>query len=158
MRKNNGRRRQRGHNRRNINNINKNTVLESYGPVTQLRGNAYQLIEKYSSLASDAASSDDKVLSESYLQFADHYFRLNREIEISNEAKNSLRSEENKNLSLVNENNKNDDETVSFSKPTRKERSLQAKEVEDKVKDSNKDRLPKKFSKKENIGFAESKD
>ena len=50
MRKHNGRRRQRGHNRRNYNNINKNTVLESYGPLSHIRGNAYQLIEKYTSL------------------------------------------------------------------------------------------------------------
>ena len=81
MRKINGRRRQRGHNRKNYNNINKNTVLESSGPRSQLRGNAFQLNEKYSSLASDAAANDDKVLSESYLQFADHYYRLNKEIE-----------------------------------------------------------------------------
>ena len=56
MRKHNGRRRQRGHNRRSYNNINKNTVLESYGPLSHIRGNAYQLIEKYTSLASDASS------------------------------------------------------------------------------------------------------
>ena len=44
--------------------------------------------EKYNNLGNDAASNDDKVLSETYYQFADHYHRLLKEIEISNENKN----------------------------------------------------------------------
>ena len=67
MRKNNGRRRHRGQNRRNFNNLNKNTVIESFGPLSQIRGNVQQLNEKYNSLGNDAASNDDKILSESYL-------------------------------------------------------------------------------------------
>ena len=35
MRKNNGRRRHRGQNRRNFNNLNKNTVIESFGPIIE---------------------------------------------------------------------------------------------------------------------------
>ena len=88
MRKNNGRRRHRGQNRRNFNNLNKNTVIESFGPISQVRGNVQQLNEKYNNLGNDAASNDDKVLSETYYQFADHYHRLLKEIEISNENKN----------------------------------------------------------------------
>ena len=78
---NNGRRRQnRGSNRRNFNNgnlngnINKNTVIDSAGPDGRQRGSAAQLNEKYTSLASDASSSDDRILAESFLQFADHYY------------------------------------------------------------------------------------
>ncbi|HJR82741.1 MAG TPA: DUF4167 domain-containing protein [Sphingomicrobium sp.] len=40
------------------------------------RGNAAQLLEKYKSLARDAQLSGDRVQSEYYLQFADHYFRV----------------------------------------------------------------------------------
>ena len=45
MKRNNGRRRHRGHNRKNLNNLNKNTVLESCGPISQVRGSAFQLNE-----------------------------------------------------------------------------------------------------------------
>jgi hypothetical protein len=40
------------------------------------RGNAAQLLEKYKSLARDSQLSGDRVQSEYYLQFADHYFRV----------------------------------------------------------------------------------
>ena len=93
---NNGRRRQnRGSNRRNFNNgnlngnINKNTVIDSSGPDGRQRGSVAQLNEKYTSLASDASSSDDRILAESFLQFADHYYRLQKEIELNNANKES---------------------------------------------------------------------
>ena len=126
MRKNNGRRRHRGQNRRNFNNLNKNTVIESFGPISQIRGNVQQLNEKYNNLGNDAASNDDKVLSETYYQFADHYHRLLKEIEISNENKNlnGLKSDdtEEKDLNL---------EAYDGTKPSRKERSIRAKIKED---------------------------
>ena len=134
MRKNNGRRRHRGQNRRNFNNLNKNTVIESFGPISQIRGNVQQLNEKYNNLGNDAASNDDKVLSETYYQFADHYHRLLKEIEISNENKNlnGLKVDyvDEKDDYLV-----VDDET----KPSRKERSIKAKikEDEDRTAQSN---------------------
>lgn len=40
------------------------------------RGNANQLYEKYKTLARDAQMQGDRVLSEYYFQFADHYFRV----------------------------------------------------------------------------------
>jgi hypothetical protein len=40
------------------------------------RGNASQLHEKYKTLARDAQMQGDRVNSEYYLQFADHYFRV----------------------------------------------------------------------------------
>ncbi|MEO7504023.1 MAG: DUF4167 domain-containing protein [Sphingomicrobium sp.] len=40
------------------------------------RGNAAQLLEKYKSMARDAQLAGDRVLTEYYLQFADHYFRV----------------------------------------------------------------------------------
>ena len=127
MRKNNGRRRHRGQNRRNFNNLNKNTVIESFGPISQIRGNVQQLNEKYNNLGNDAASNDDKVLSETYYQFADHYHRLLKEIEISNENKNI------NDLKVDNFDEKDDNLVVDDeTKPSRKERSINAKIKEDK--------------------------
>ena len=40
------------------------------------RGNAAQLLEKYKSMARDMQLAGDRVQSEYYLQFADHYFRV----------------------------------------------------------------------------------
>jgi len=40
------------------------------------RGNAAQLLEKYKSMARDAQLAGDRVQSEYYLQFAEHYFRV----------------------------------------------------------------------------------
>ena len=127
MRKNNGRRRHRGQNRRNFNNLNKNTVIESFGPISQIRGNVQQLNEKYNNLGNDAASNDDKVLSETYYQFADHYHRLLKEIEIANENKNlsGLKSDD---IDEKDHNLEGNDEV----KPSRKERSINAKLKEDK--------------------------
>tara|TARA_B100001057_G_scaffold286891_1_gene287015 strand:+ start:85 stop:537 length:453 start_codon:yes stop_codon:yes gene_type:complete len=43
--------------------------------------NASKLIEKYSELAREASSSGDKILSENYLQHADHFTRVMNEQE-----------------------------------------------------------------------------
>ena len=40
------------------------------------RGNATQLYEKYKNMAADAQRAGDRVNTEYYLQFADHYFRV----------------------------------------------------------------------------------
>lgn len=53
--------------------------MESNGPDnTKVRGPAAVVFERYQQYARDAASSGDRVLSENYLQHADHYFRLMR--------------------------------------------------------------------------------
>ena len=44
--------------------------------------NAPKLIEKYNDLAREASSSGDKILSENYLQHADHFTRILNEQEI----------------------------------------------------------------------------
>ena len=41
--------------------------------------NASKLIEKYSDLAREASSSGDKILSENYFQYADHFLRVSLE-------------------------------------------------------------------------------
>jgi hypothetical protein len=49
---------------------------ESSGPDVKIRGTAHHIGEKYLQLARDAQSSGDPVMAESYLQHAEHYFRL----------------------------------------------------------------------------------
>jgi hypothetical protein len=51
-------------------------VFDSNGPDVRIRGTAHQVVEKYHALAKDAASMGDRVLSESYLQHAEHYQRI----------------------------------------------------------------------------------
>ena len=57
-----------------------NQVFDSAGPDIRVRGTAQQLVEKYSQLARDCSSRDDRVLMISYLQHAEHYQRLVNEI------------------------------------------------------------------------------
>ena len=49
--------------------------------------NAPKLIEKYNDLAREASSNGDKILSENYLQHADHFTRILNEQEIVRKAK-----------------------------------------------------------------------
>ncbi len=51
-------------------------TFDSNGPEVRVRGNAYQITEKYLSLARDATAAGDRVLAESYFQFAEHYQRI----------------------------------------------------------------------------------
>lgn len=51
-------------------------TYESNGPDVKIRGTAHHIAEKYLQLARDAHSSGDPVMAESYLQHAEHYFRL----------------------------------------------------------------------------------
>ena len=134
---NNGRRRQnRGSNRRNFNNgnlngnINKNTVIDSSGPDGRQRGSVAQLNEKYTSLASDASSSDDRILAESFLQFADHYYRLQKEIELNNankeaKIKNELTSVSNNSPDVELDNSENNTKQTS-----RRKRGYEIREAE----------------------------
>ena len=68
--------------------------------------NASKLIEKYSSLAREALSNGDKILSENYFQHAEHFIRIlgekdsmlnkNQEIKINNSS-----NENQKNISNI---------------------------------------------------------
>ncbi len=55
---------------------NKNKVFDSSGPEVRIRGTAFQIAEKYETLAKDATASGDIVLAESYHQHAEHYQRI----------------------------------------------------------------------------------
>jgi hypothetical protein len=56
--------------------LNRNHVFDSQGPDLRLRGTAQQLFERYLQLGRDATSSGDRVMAESYFQYAEHYFRI----------------------------------------------------------------------------------
>src|SRR4051812_50207507 len=51
-------------------------TYESNGPDVKVRGTPAHIAEKYVQLARDAQSSGDPVMAESYLQHAEHYFRI----------------------------------------------------------------------------------
>ena len=62
--------------------------------------NAPKLIEKYNDLAREASSNGDKILSENYLQHADHFTRvLNERESIRRERFSGNKSEDQVNLS-----------------------------------------------------------
>ncbi len=50
--------------------------FESSGPNVKIRGNAYQVFERYVALAREAATSGDRIAAENYYQHAEHYFRV----------------------------------------------------------------------------------
>ena len=77
--------------------------------------NAPKLVEKYNNLAREALANEDKILSESYFQYADHFMRVLSEkeknqstkaindsatdkVHVSSEEKNKTNSETNKEL------------------------------------------------------------
>src|ERR1700741_1570687 len=70
----NKRMRGRGGNRKGPNPLTR--TYESNGPDVKIRGTAHHVAEKYLQLARDAQSSGDPVMAESYLQHAEHYFRI----------------------------------------------------------------------------------
>ena len=50
--------------------------LNGETPQPKTRNNPQQYVEKYLTLARDAASSGDPISAENYYQYADHYFRI----------------------------------------------------------------------------------
>jgi len=62
----------------------RNTALESTGPAGKIRGTALQLVDKYQAGAKDALLQNDRVLAETFLQYADHYMRLHN-LAVANE-------------------------------------------------------------------------
>src|SRR5487761_1714427 len=51
-------------------------TFESNGPNVKIRGNAYQIFERYVALAREAATSGDRIAAENFYQHAEHYFRI----------------------------------------------------------------------------------
>jgi len=55
---------------------NRHQMFDSNGPEVRIRGNAWQVHEKYLAMARDAQSAGDRVAMENYLQHAEHYYRI----------------------------------------------------------------------------------
>ena len=88
-----GRRRGRSNNNSNNNNRSQSGgrggVDQANRIDSRARGNGAQMIEKYRNLARDAQLAGDRVQTEYYLQFADHYFRVVSDFRIRQEEKNA---------------------------------------------------------------------
>ncbi len=79
--------------------------------------NAAKLIDKYNNLAREALSAGDKILSENYLQHADHFSRIlsSQELNKSNQENNNVIEQDFKqNIDDIN-NNKKEVSTSSAS-------------------------------------------
>jgi hypothetical protein len=50
--------------------------FDSNGPNVKIRGNAYQVFERYLALAREAQTSGDRIAAENFYQHAEHYFRV----------------------------------------------------------------------------------
>ena len=70
--------------------------------------NASKLVEKYNNLAREALANEDKILSESYFQYADHFTRVLGEREKNQSIKEINNSATNKVQVSSNEKNKTD--------------------------------------------------
>ena len=73
------------------------------------RGNAAQLLEKYKGLARDMQMQGDRVQTEYYLQFADHYYRLLNENRARFEEQRKQRGENDYDSSYDDEDQDQDD-------------------------------------------------
>jgi hypothetical protein len=51
-------------------------TFDSNGPNVRIRGNAYQVFERYIALAREAQASGDRIAAENLYQHAEHYFRI----------------------------------------------------------------------------------
>jgi len=51
-------------------------TFDSNGPSVKIRGNAYQVFERYQALAREAQTGGDRVAAENLYQHAEHYFRI----------------------------------------------------------------------------------
>ena len=77
--------------------------------------NAPKLIEKYNDLAREAASNGDKILSENYLQHADHFQRIINERESLKKERYFENKLDSNDIDVSNEDNQSED-TINIKK------------------------------------------
>ncbi len=101
---------------RNTSNNNRNQNNRGGGGVdrdnridNRARGNAAQMLEKYKKMAQDAQVNDDRVNAEYYLQFADHYFRVNADTVARREEQRLAREEQQRGQNTDRNNNDRND-------------------------------------------------
>lgn len=51
-------------------------TFDSSGPEVRIRGNAWQVHERYLNMAREAFQAGDRVAAENFFQYADHYYRM----------------------------------------------------------------------------------
>lgn len=137
MKRSRGRNRRSGGNNQNSHN-NPNRHYESVGPDVKIRGSAQQVLDKYQQYARDAQTSGDRILSEAYYQFAEHYQRI-----VAKQAEAKERSQQNRNQNRdnrrddrdSNDNNDNNDNSNADDDNS----SKQEAEVESRNKNRNED-------------------
>ena len=121
MRHGSNSRRSRGRN--NGGNRGRNSKTQTYdsnGPDVRIRGNAYQITEKYMTLARDAASAGDAILAESYYQHAEHYQRMINEFSSNVSEKTSQPSNDKSGSKNVDDVKTEGDDKKAEAKKTRK--------------------------------------
>ncbi len=91
--------------------------------------NASKLIEKYNNLAREALSSGDKILSENYFQYADHFTRILNEQESFKKSKFSSDAQENRDLDNQNKVDEDAKRDESESKVLTKKETVETKIV-----------------------------
>ncbi len=92
--------------------------------------NAPKLIEKYNDLAREASSNGDKILSENYLQHADHFTRVLNERE-------SIKRER------FSENKSEDQAYISEETKTQNEETLKSNLANEAKKENEEEKVPK---------------
>ena len=91
--------------------------------------NAPKLIEKYNDLAREASSNGDKILSENYLQHADHFTRILNEqenykkLKFAENTSTENSSENQQSFDKSKENNTDDKKIVAEIKPISKKKT-----------------------------------
>ena len=91
---------------KNSNDFNSNSEFRHRSPGRNNQ-NAAKLVEKYNNLAREALSTGDKILSENYLQHADHFSRILTLQEINKPSNNNVIEQNFKNNSDLTDLNKN---------------------------------------------------
>ena len=83
---------------------------------TRNKGNVSQQYNKYLKLAKEASSSGDRIQSEYYYQFTDHYYRLMLELGINLEESENQQDKDSSEISEKNDTNKEDDNSFDEKK------------------------------------------
>ena len=86
--------------------------------------NASKLVEKYNDLAREALANEDKILSENYFQYADHFMRVLSEQEKNQTARVVNDFDKNVNKNISDENKKAGSDEESSNKNKELEKSL----------------------------------
>ena len=98
------------------------------------RGNAAQLLEKYKSMARDAQLAGDRVQTEYYLQFADHYFRVLSESRARFEEQNPRRQRDEDDA------DDGDEEMLETAEEQQGEQQQRSRDFDDRPRRSQRDR------------------